>query len=128
MKRLFAAKLILWVSLFCGVVFGGQLFGQTARLSVRAQLPAEAKMAQPLGLMQPAERLSFAITLPLRNREALTNLLREITDPTSPNYRHYLTREEFTEKFGPTEKDYSAVKEFARANRLNVRSEHANRM
>src|SRR6185437_15434570 len=34
----------------------------------------------------------------------------------------------FTKRFGPTEEDYNAVKEFARANGLGVRQEHANRM
>jgi subtilase family serine protease len=128
MKRPFATKLIRLVSLFCGGAFCGQIFGQTAGQSVPAHVPAVAKLAQPLGRMQSTEPLSFAITLPLRNRETLTNLLRDITNPTSANYRHYLTREEFTERFGPTEEDYNAVKDFARANRLNVRSEHANRM
>ena len=91
-------------------------------------MPAAARLAQPLGRMQSTERLSFAITLPLRNREALTNLLREITNPTSLNYRHYLTREQFTERFGPTEEDYNALKEFVRIHGLGVHNEHANRM
>ena len=125
MKRLFAVTLI---SLVCGVVCCARTFGESALQSVPARMPAAAKVAQPLGSMQSSEPLSVAITLPFRNREALTNLLREITDPRSPNYRHYLTREEFTERFGPTEKDYHAMKEFARAHGLDVRHEHANRM
>jgi hypothetical protein len=126
MKRPFAATLI---SLLCGVVCCCTgAFGQPALQAVPARVPAAAKVAQPLGLMQPTEPLSVAITLPFRNREALTNLLREITDPRSPNYRHYLTREEFTERFGPTEEDYNALKEFARAHGLPIHNEHANRM
>lgn len=128
MKRLFAARMMLWVALFCGVIHCGRISAQPAQQLVRAQVPAAAKLAQPLGRMQPTEQLSFAITLPLRNREALTNLLRDIANPNSPNYRHYLTREEFTEKFGPSEEDYNTVKNFTRANGLGVRNEHANRM
>jgi hypothetical protein len=129
MKRPFAARLFRLISVVCGLAFCcARSFSQPVRQSVLARVPAAARQAQPLGRMQLTERLSFAITLPLRNREALTNLLREITDPTSPNYRHYLTREEFTERFGPTEDDYNALKEFARAHGLGVRNEHANRM
>ena len=129
MKHPFAATLTRLVSLFCGMVFcGAQAFGQPTLQPVRAQVPAAAKLAQPLGRMPSTEPLSVAITLPFRNREALTNLLRDITDPRSPNYRHYLTRDEFTERFGPTEEDYNTVKEFARAHGLGVRHEHANRM
>ena len=129
MKRPFAATFIRGVLVFCGwLLCCSQIFGQPARQSVRAQVPAAARLAQPLGQMPATEPLSVAITLPFRNREALTNLLRDITDPRSPNYRHYLTREEFTARFGPTEKDYNAVKEFARAHGLGVRHEHANRL
>jgi uncharacterized repeat protein (TIGR03803 family) len=72
--------------------------------------------------------LNLAIGLPLRNQEALTNRLRQIYDPASPNYRHYLTPEQFTEQFGPTEKDYQAVISFAKANGLTVTATHPNRM
>ena len=37
-----------------------------------------------------------------------------------PNYHHYLTPEQFTERFGPTEQDYQAVIAFAKANGLTV--------
>ncbi len=53
--------------------------------------------------------------LPLRNKEALTNLLHELYDPASPNYRQFLTPEQFAEQFGPSEADYQAVIAFANA-------------
>ena len=72
--------------------------------------------------------MNLAIGLPLRNTEALTNLLEQVYDPASPNYHHYLTPEQFTQQFGPTEQDYQQVKEFARAHDLVVIGEHPNRM
>jgi len=129
MKRLFAATLIQAASLLCGMVLcGAQTVAQPRRQSVRAQAPVAAKLAQPLGILPTTEPLSVAITLPFRNQEALTNLLRDISNPKSPDYRHYLTREEFTERFGPSEQDYNAVKKFAQAHGLGIRNEHANRM
>jgi subtilase family serine protease len=65
--------------------------------------------------------------LPLRNRDGLTNLLRQISDPASPNYRNYLTRQQFTERFGPTEADAQAVRAFAIAHGLTVTATHPNR-
>ena len=41
---------------------------------------------QPTGRLANTNRLNLAIGLPLRNQEALTNLLRQIYDPASPNY------------------------------------------
>jgi hypothetical protein len=104
------------------------VFAQPAPQLVPAHVPAAARSAQPLGLMPPTQQLSAAIALPFRNREALSNLLHEINNPASPNYRHYLTREQFTERFGPTEQDYATLKKFAAASGLRVNAEHANRM
>ncbi|HEX4264742.1 MAG TPA: FG-GAP-like repeat-containing protein [Verrucomicrobiae bacterium] len=101
---------------------------QPARQFISAHVPAAARLAQPLGQMPAGDRLSVAITLPFRNQSALSNLLHQISDPASPNYRHYLTREQFTERFGPTTEDYSALKNFAAANGFRVNAEHANRM
>ncbi|HYA78936.1 MAG TPA: protease pro-enzyme activation domain-containing protein [Candidatus Nitrosopolaris sp.] len=75
---------------------------------------------QPVGRLPATNRLNLAIGLPLRNRAALNELLRQIYDPTSPNFRHYLTPAEFAERFGPTAADYKAVIAFARANGLTV--------
>ena len=83
---------------------------------------------QPIARLPGTNRLQLAIGLPLRNREALETLLEQIYDPTSPQYRHYLTPDEFTEKFGPTRQDYEAVINFAKSRGLTVVGTHPNRM
>ena len=75
---------------------------------------------QSLGRLDNTKNLHLGIALPLRNEEALNNLLQQIYDPTNPNYHHYLTLKQFTSEFGPTEQDYRNVIEFAKANGLNV--------
>src|SRR5271170_3165310 len=77
---------------------------------------------QPVGHLPATNRLYLAIGLPLQNRAALNELLQQIYDPASPNFRHYLTPEEFAKQFGPTEADYDAVIAFARSNGLTVTS------
>jgi subtilase family serine protease len=81
-----------------------------------------------MGRFQGTNRLNLAIGLPLRNEEALDNLLQQIYDPASPNFRQYLTPEQFTEMFGPTEQDYQAVIDFAKTNGLTVTGMSANRV
>jgi subtilase family serine protease len=83
---------------------------------------------RPIGDLPAETNLNLAIGLPLRNREALTNLLSELYTPGRPNYRHYLTPEQFTEQFGPTPEQYRAVIDFARRNGFTVRGTHPNRM
>jgi uncharacterized repeat protein (TIGR03803 family) len=86
---------------------------------------ANAKVIRPTMRL---EKLDLTIGLPLRNSAALTNLLQQIYDPSSPNFHHYLTPEQFTEQFGPTEQDYEAVVNFAHAHGLTVTERHSNRM
>ena len=83
---------------------------------------------QPLGDFPGTNRLNLAIGLPLRNEQALDDLLRQIYDPASPQFHQYLTPEQFTEQFGPSEQDYQAVMNFARANGLAVTTQHPNRV
>ena len=100
----------------------------SARPALSAHVPVEAKLATPLGRLPGERRLNLAIGLPLRHPEALTNLLRQLYDPSRPGYRHYLTSEQFTAEFGPTEQDYQAVMTFVRANGLSVIAVHPNRV
>jgi uncharacterized repeat protein (TIGR03803 family) len=77
--------------------------------------------------LAPSSLLNLAIGLPLRNQESLTTLLDQLYDPASPQYRHYLTPEQFAEKFGPAKADYEALMAFAKAQGLRVTATHPNR-
>src|SRR5208282_5496145 len=83
---------------------------------------------QPTGQLPATKSLHLAIGLPLRNQAALTDLIQQLYDPASPNYHQYLTPEQFTEQFGPTEQDYEEVKDFARAKGLAVTGTYGNRL
>ncbi len=98
------------------------------RQVLRLELPAVATNSPPVGRLPGSTNLDLAIGLPLRNPEALTKLLREIYDPASANFRHFLTPDEFAAKFGPSETDYQAVIAYARANGFTVTSTHPNRL
>ena len=91
-------------------------------------IPAAAMRLAPIGTFPGSERLNLAIGFPLRKEQELDTLLRQLSDPASPNYRHYLTTEQFTERFGPTEADYQAVMDFAKSNGLTLTATHPNRV
>ena len=90
-------------------------------------VPAVVSGLQPQGRLSATKDLNLAIGLPLRNAETLANLLQQLYDPASPNFHHYLTPEQFTAQFAPTEQDYQAVIDFARASGLTVTGTHSNR-
>ncbi len=115
---------LLFLSIFCPVL---RALGAEMQL-LRNHVPRSAKGLIPVNHLAATNRLNLAISLPLRNPEALTNLLRDLYDPASPNYRHYLATGEFTSRFGPTEPDAAAVSAFARSNGLAVTAIHPNRM
>jgi uncharacterized repeat protein (TIGR01451 family) len=91
-------------------------------------IPAAAARLAAVGKLPGSQRLSLAIGLPLRNQQELDTLLQQLYDPSSPNYRRYLTPEQFTERFGPTQKDYQALMDFAKSNGLAVTATHPNRV
>jgi uncharacterized repeat protein (TIGR01451 family) len=83
---------------------------------------------KPAGKLASETSLNLAIGLPLRNTEALSNLLEQVYDPASPNYHNYLTPKQFTEQFGPSEEDYQMIVNFAKVHNLTVTATHPNRM
>ena len=83
---------------------------------------------QPIGTLPATNHLQLAIGLPLRDQVALTKLLQDLYDPSSPSFHHYLTPEQFTEMFGPTEADYQALIDFTRTHGLQVDRTYGNRV
>lgn len=97
------------------------------RQVLRGHVPAAVARLQPIERLAPTGSMDLAIGLPLRNREALTNLLEQLYDPASPNYHHYLTPEQFAERFGPAQSDYDALIAFVKSNGFIVTGTHPNR-
>lgn len=84
--------------------------------------------AQSVGRLPATQAMRLVLVLPLRHQPELENFLQELYDPSSPSYRYFLTVEEFTARFGPSEEDYDAVIRFAEANGMAVVGTSRNRM
>jgi len=85
----------------------------------------KAVLMGPLPAMQ---KLNLSIVLPLRNQAGLASLLGRIYDSSNPDYRHFLSVDQFTEQFGPTTDDYRSVADFLDANGFTVTDAPANRL
>lgn len=83
---------------------------------------------QTVGQLPATQSMRLVLVLPLRNQEGLDNFLQELYDPASPSYRQFLTVEEFTARYGPTQKDYDAVLRFAKQNGFKVVGTSRNRL
>ncbi len=76
--------------------------------------------AKPIGQLPSDRIMTLDVVLPLRDPAGLEEFLSELYDPASSTYRHFLTVQEFTQRFGPSQADYDAVVRFAKANGFAV--------
>ena len=106
--------LALAVSFGAGAVQGQTVLTRHVREAVKN---GNAKL---VGQMPANQVMRLVIVLPLRNQNALEQFLKDVYDPANPSYRHFLTVDQFTAKFGPTQSDYDTVMQFAQENGLTV--------
>jgi Pro-kumamolisin, activation domain/Carbohydrate binding module (family 6) len=91
--------------------------------------PAVASGQARLADRLPASQtMRLVLTLPLRNQEELDGLIEDLYNPSSSSYRQFLSVDEFTARFGPTQEDYDTLIAFARENGLTVAATSRNRV
>jgi len=122
----FAPKFLVWaaVILFCG----SSLMSGAELKVLPGHVPAVIPSLTPKGRVAATNQLRLAIGVPMRDRAGLDQFVAQVSDPASPNFRHFLSREELTARFGPTVEDYEAVKKFAVSNGLTITVAHNNRL
>jgi subtilase family serine protease len=76
--------------------------------------------AQLVGQLPATQTLRFDIVLPLRDRAGLQNFVKEVQDPTSSSYHQFLTPQEVTARFGPSQEDWDALVAFAKAGGFEI--------
>jgi kumamolisin len=73
-----------------------------------------------MGKMAGNQVMTLNIVLPLRDPSGLDRFLKALYDPTSPSYRQFVTVPQFTDRFGPSQKDYEAVLKFAKKQKFSI--------
>jgi kumamolisin len=76
--------------------------------------------AKPIGQLPSDQVMTLHVVLQLSDRPGLQAFLKELYNPASPSYRHFVTPAEFTERFGPSQANYDAVVHFVEANGFTV--------
>jgi subtilase family serine protease len=84
--------------------------------------------AQVVGTLPATQTMRLVLVLPLRNQAGLNTLLGNLYNPSSPSFHQYLTVDEFTALYGPSEEDYNAVIQFAQTNGFSVVGTSRNRV
>jgi kumamolisin len=78
--------------------------------------------AQLVGKLPATQSMHVDIVLPLRDRAGSESFLQAVNDPASAFYHQFLTPQEFTARFGPSQEDWDALVAFAKANGFQVHS------
>ena len=121
------AFLLATVAIVVSATLASQAQPQTPLTRHTRDVVASGKV--PLvGHLPATQSMRLVLVLPHRNQAELEQLLKDLYNPSSPSFRKFLTVDQFTEKFGPSQQDYNAVIRFAKANGLTVVKTSRNRM
>jgi subtilase family serine protease len=129
MKQRFAA-LSLLAALMLAVCLAGAAFAQDApRVLTHHVRDVTANGQAPLvGHLPATQSMRLVLVLPHRDEAGLKSFLKDLYNPSSSSYRHFLTVDQFTAKYGPSKEDYAAVARFAQEHGLTVVKTSRNRM
>jgi subtilase family serine protease len=73
-----------------------------------------------VGQLPAKQTIHFDVVLAVRDRAGLQTFVQEVNDSTSPSYHQFLTPQEFTARFGPSQKDWDALVAFAKASGFQI--------
>ncbi len=83
------------------------------------------------GAVSPVERdkvFALSIGLPIPNLAALHAFIDDVSNPHSPNYRHFITPAAFKTSFGASDADYHALERWAVAHGLTIERTYSNNL
>jgi subtilase family serine protease len=101
--------------------------GTVTRQLLERHVPQVAKGLKPLRAVPEESELDLILGLSLRQQERLTQLISDLSNPTSSRFRQFLKPPEFTLLFSPTEADYAKLIAFAEAHAFEVLTRVPNR-
>jgi subtilase family serine protease len=87
-------------------------FSQSASRSVQK--------AQNLGPEDASKVITVEVWLNQHNKAAFDETVREIYQPASPTYHHFLTHAQYLSRFAPSAADAAQVREYLTAHNLTV--------
>jgi len=102
------------------LLFANPGFAQQASMTHHVRPEVATGRAQFVGQLPANQTLRFDMVLPLRDRAGLQSFVQEVNDPASPSYHQFLTPQEVTARFGPSQEDWDAVVAFAKASGFQI--------
>src|SRR5580698_7448603 len=127
MTRRLSTSLVIMVALVSLVSIVGQAQPQLP-LTHHVREAILNGQAQYVGSLPATQPMRLVLTLPVRNQAGLDSFLQEVYSPASASYRQFLTVEQFTARFGPSQEDYDELIRFAETHGFTVVGTSRNRL
>src|ERR1700722_561068 len=102
----------------------GALYSETTTVKL-SPLVARSTL---LGAVDGTREIGVTLSLPLSDPKGAAEFVRHVSTPGDPLFRHYLTPQQFAERFGGNAVDYACLKSWAGANGLRVSHESVGRI
>lgn len=74
----------------------------------------------PVGSLDRDVEITLLLTMRPRHEDLLNSFVKDLSDPSSPNYKQYLTPTEFVERFSPSAESYRDLAGFFESANLTV--------
>jgi subtilase family serine protease len=117
--------------ILAAILFAATAISQAQRqnlLTTHLRQAVASGQARLVNRLPESQSLRVVLVLPLRNQNELDQLLEDLYNPSSPSYHQFLSVDEFTARFGPTQEDYDTLIAFAHENGLTVAATSRNRV
>lgn len=85
-------------------------------------------LSQHIGQLESSARVPLSVGLKLRNQAELANLIARMQNPKDELYGHFLTPEQFTDRFAPSSEDVLKVTEYLQSKGLEIKNIHPNHL
>lgn len=117
-KALTGAFTILAAALvLAATTAGGASGATTTKLQARSQLATPSAL---LAATPASANVRFLVGLKLTDEAGAIELLNEVSEPTSANYRHFLTTAQWERRFSPSRAAVNAVTHWLKAHGITV--------
>ena len=99
----------------------------TQQLTGYVPVPVMAN-APVVGPMPPDASVMIAIGLPIAHPAQLQDFIKQLADPSSSQFRQWISADDFATRFGPSANDYNALVGFAHAHGMTIDRQYPNRL
>lgn len=116
------------VNAFCASIVCLGTFAGTSLVSAAATTgvtiannhPKFASSVKMIGAVEPSSTVEVTLWLNPHNKAGLDSVAKDLYNPTSPNYRHWLTKANFVKQYAPTAAESKKVADFLTSNKLAI--------